>query len=164
MITAKNNFQIYLLGLVLFLISIPSLAQESTTFLDYLSSTSTLAPRKEPPYTGRQISYHKNGKLHTIIHYRKGQMVRYRDYLRNGGLFQDLGFKNGVDHGKYHMYNEVVEIVFKGKMKNGKRYSGQFDQWDPEIKEYRVLTYKNGMVIDTKRLSELPYEIKNTTD
>jgi len=110
-------------------------------------STLTFIP-SSPPFNGKQITYTREGIINTITHYKKGEMIRYRNYLMDGGLFQDFRYKNGLDHGKYHSYNELAEIVIKGKKKNGLPYSGKFDQWDHEIKGYRILTYKRGKVIN----------------
>ena len=119
------------------------------------ASNSVLLPAKSPPYTGKQIRYTKEGKLHTVIHYQKGEIVRYRDYFRDGELFQDISYRNGVEHGRYLMYNEVAEVVLKGKKKDGNYYSGQFDQWDKAIYAYLILTYNRGKVVKSQLLSEL---------
>jgi antitoxin component YwqK of YwqJK toxin-antitoxin module len=130
--------------ILFFLASKNSKAQE---FDETIKSTLVSVP-SSPPRNGKQITYTNDGFVNTIIHYRKGGMIRFRDYFRDGGLFQDFKYKDRLEHGKYHSYNEVAEIVIKGKKKNGIPYSGQFDIWDEEILEYRILTYKRGKIIN----------------
>lgn len=122
---------------------------------------SALLPAKNPnPYNGKDKRYTLDGKIDTITHYRKGQMVRYRNYFRDGGLFQDFSYRNGAYHGRHLEYNEVSETVFKGRMRNDLPFSGQFDEWDEEVKEYRILTYKKGKVTCNRLLSEIFPETK----
>lgn len=162
MIIVKINFPTILVALGIFLTNNPVIAQESST--ETLSIQSPLAPYKKPPFNGKQTIYTKEGKLHTITHYRKGQMVRYRDYFQDGSLFQDIRYHQGIEHGKYLMYNEVAEIVLEGKKRNGNPHSGQFDKWDTEISEYRILTYRRGKLTCNRLLSELLPETVKTTN
>jgi hypothetical protein len=143
----KKNLQLLSLILLFALVTQTAWAQDVIE--------SPLLPAKEPPYNGKQIRYTKEGEIDTIIHYRKGQTIRYRNYFRNGGVFQDFRYKHGEEHGRYLMYNEVSGVVFKGKKKAGNRYSGQFDQWDTTINAYRILTYKKGNVVKSQLLSDL---------
>lgn len=147
----KINTLTFLLLLVISLFPAFSFAQEPMP-------SSALLPAKNPnPYNGKDKRYTLDGKLNTITHYRKGQMVRYRDYFRDGGLFQDFRYRNGEYHGKHFKYNEVAERVFKGKMRNDLPYSGHFDEWDEEAKEYRILTYRKGKVVENILFRELTY-------
>lgn len=150
----KINTLTLLLLLLISLYPAVSFAQEPIP-------TSTLLPAKNPnPYNGKDKRYNLDGNLNTITHYRKGQMVRYRDYFKDGGIFQDFSYRNGEYHGRHLDYNEVVERVFNGKMRNNHPYSGQFDEWDEEAKEYRILTYRKGKVTCNRLLSEIFPETK----
>lgn len=106
----------------------------------------------EKDKTVKSYSYHPDGSVSTICSYKKGELVRYLDYFNGGQLFQKLNFRKQEFHGAYQIWSEEEGRLLKGKMKNGSPYSGEFDQWDEEIKRYKTLNYRKGKLVDVDPL------------
>jgi hypothetical protein len=92
-------------------------------------------------------TYYPNGELSTVSLYRKGQLVCYLDYFQNGQLFQRIHFSDGEYHGKYWIWSEEEGRLIKGKMRNGKYFSGEFEMWNNEAIDPAVYLFRRGLKI-----------------
>ena len=92
------------------------------------------------------ISYFPSGEVSSISYYKKGYLIKYIDYFQNGAIFQHINYKNELYHGKYMMWNEDLNMLLKGKMKNGKPYSGNFEKYLRESGKYEIQIYKKGQI------------------
>lgn len=122
-----------------------SLAQNEKSTSISLTEEKTSSKRKI-------TTFFPDGKASNLSYYRKGELYRFIDFLPNGQLFQDLRFKNGEFHGRYLIWNEMAMCLIKGKMKNGLPYTGDFERWHENSKQYKIMTYKKGRLIRTTDL------------
>lgn len=94
----------------------------------------------------KEKSYYPSGEVSSISFYKNGKLKKYIDYFHDGRIFQHLNYKNELYHGKYMMWNEDLNILIKGKMKNGKPYSGKFEKYSKENENYEIQIYRKGQI------------------